>query len=96
VTFGTQLLVANQTRQQTIALARGTASQRLQQADAAMMVTAQTVGAEMYAYGNLSAEVDLNTDESLAYIWWSDQEATQGTGKEFLVGVNPQSYIRGT
>merc|ERR1711918_267767 len=52
VTFASQILVANQTKQQTIALAKGTANQRLQQAEATAIVLEQSVEAEMYAYGN--------------------------------------------
>jgi regulator of protease activity HflC (stomatin/prohibitin superfamily) len=92
VTFQTQVLVANQTRQQTVALARGTAQRRLLQAEATARVTEQTVYAQMYAYGNLSAEVQLNTTESLTYIWWSEQESL--SGKEFLVGLDPSAMIR--
>lgn len=94
VTFQTQLLVSNQTRQQTIALANGDANQRLQQADAAATVVEQSVTAEMNAYGNFTNIVELDTAEGLDYIWWSKQAELHG--KEFLVGVNPQSYIRGT
>merc|ERR1711959_253878 len=73
VTFRTQVLEANQTRQQTIALAHGTANQKLLEAEANAMVTEQSVYAEMYAYGNLTAEVDLNVSEGLSYIWWGEQ-----------------------
>lgn len=93
VTFETQLLVANQTKQQTVALARGTALQRWQQAEATAYVIEQSVLAEMYAYGNLSQTVDLNVSEGLSYIWWSQQQEV-GLGKEYLVGLNPGSVIR--
>jgi len=92
VTFAQQVLVANQTKQQTIALAHGTANQRLQQAEATAIVIEQSVEAEMYAYGNLSQQVDLNVSEGLSYIWWSEQLET--TGKEFLVGLDPSAVIR--
>ena len=92
VTFRTQVLEANQTRQQTVALAHGTANQKLLEAEANAMVTEQSVYAEMYAYGNLTAEVDLNVSEGLSYIWWSEQE--DSLGKEFLVGLDPASVIR--
>ena len=62
VTFQTELLIANQTRLQTVAMARGTASQRRQAAEANARVTEQSVYAEMYAYGNLSQTVDLEHD----------------------------------
>jgi len=93
VTFETQLLVSNQTKQQTIALARGTALQRWQQAEATAFVIEQSVFAEMYAYGNLSQTVDLNVSEGLSYIWWSQQQEV-GLGKEYLVGLDPASVIR--
>merc|ERR1711924_111400 len=73
VTFRTQVLEANQTRQQTVALAHGTANQKLLEAEANAMVTEQSVYAEMYAYGNLTAEVDLNVSEGLSYIWWRNR-----------------------
>merc|ERR1719473_2445031 len=81
VTFASQVLVANQTKQQTIALAKGTANQRLQRAEATAIVIEQSVEAEMYAYGNLTDNVGLNVSEGLSYIWWSEQLET--TGKEF-------------
>jgi len=92
VTFAQQLLVANQTKQQTIALARGTAAQRIQQAEASATVIEQNVEAEMYAYGNLTEHVDLNSSEGLSYIWWSSQLESQG--KDYLVGVDPGAMIR--
>merc|ERR1711918_336415 len=71
VTFAQQVLVANQTKQQTIALAHGTAQQRFQQAEATAAVIEQSVYAEMYAFGNLSEAVELNVTEGLSYMWWS-------------------------
>ena len=94
VTFQTELLIANQTRLQTVAMARGTASQRRQAAEANARVTEQSVYAEMYAYGNLSQTVDLNTTEMMSYIWWSGQEDIVTKGKEFLVGLDPSAVIR--
>lgn len=95
VTFNTQILVANETRKQTIAAAYGTAAQRAAQAEAIAGVVELTVGAEMYAYGNISSSVGLeNNNNTLDYIWWSEQESLGG--KEFLVGLDPQSYIRGS
>jgi len=93
VTFQTQVLIANQTKQQTIAIARGYANQRAEQAEANARVAEQSVLAEMYAYGNLSSTVDLNVSEGLSYIWWSQQEELSGM-KEYLVGLDPKSYIR--
>merc|ERR1712023_372551 len=84
--------VANETKQQTIALARGTARQRFQQAQAAASVIEQSVSAEMFAYGNVSQTVNLNVSEGLSYIWWSAQIDTQG--KEFYVGLDPNAVIR--
>jgi len=93
VTFQTQVLVANQTKQQTIAIARGYANQRAEQAEANVRVAEQSIAAEMYAYGNLSSTVELNVSEGLSYIWWSQQEELSGR-KEYLVGLDPKSYIR--
>merc|ERR1740138_1093031 len=86
VTMATQVLVANQTKQQTIALARGVAAQRGQQAEASATVIEQSVEAEMYAYGNLTQNVELNTSEGLSYIWWSSQLANNN--KEYFVGLD--------
>ena len=93
VTFATQSLVANQTREQTIALAYGDANERAAQAEAIATVVELGVTAEMHAYGNVSAMCGLNMTDTLDYIWWSEQEAA--SGKEYLVGLDPQSYIRG-
>lgn len=92
VTMATQVLVANQTKQQTIVLARGQASQRVQQAEATATVIEQSVEAEMYAYGNLSSHVELNATEGLSYIWWSSQ--LNSGNKEYLVGLDPSAVIR--
>lgn len=95
VTFQQQVLIANQTKQQTIALARGRAGERIQQAEATARVIEQNVYAEMYAYGNLTNEVGLNVSEGLSYIWWSGQLDTEQQNKEFLVGLDPSAMIRG-
>lgn len=92
VTFATQVLIANQTKQQTIALARGQAAQRAQQAEATAIVIEQDVEAEMYAYGNLTQNVELNASEGLSYIWWSSQ--LTAPNKEYLVGLDPHAMIR--
>merc|ERR1719502_1505814 len=104
VTFNTQILIANQTRYQTVALARGTAAQRVEQATANVAVTRQTVLAEMYAYGNLTQQValglgaPLNASEILDYIWWNEQLENAERGdphvKDFLVGVDPAVLSR--
>ena len=94
VTFRQQVLIANQTKQQTIALARGSAQQRRQEAEATAAVIEQSVAAEMYAYGNLSTAVDLNVSEGLSYIWWSSQLEAAQQGKEFFVGLDPSAMIR--
>lgn len=96
ITYDTQLLVANKTRQQTVALAYGAAAQRSQQASAVTTVTEVAVTAESLAYGNVSAEVALTQDEGLSYIWWQAQYTTQAasSGKNFLVGMNPSTMIR--
>jgi len=94
VTFQSQELVANQTKVQTVTLARGTADQRLEEAAAVVEITKRTVESEMYSYGNLSQIVGLDENGGLAYIWWDQQTASANSGKEFLVGLNPDSYIR--
>jgi len=85
ITFESQVLVANQTRYQTIALAQGTANRRREEADASVTVTTQTVLSEMYSYGNLSETVGLSEAGGLSYIWWDSQ--TANTGKEYLSGL---------
>ena len=94
VTFEQELLVANQTRWQTIALATGQANRRLEEATANVAITTATVEAEMYSYGNFSQTVGLDEAGSLAYIWWDQQSQLPNLGKEFLVGINPDTYIR--
>jgi len=104
VTFNTQVIVANQTRLQTVALAYGTAAQRTEEATANVAVTRQSVLAEMYAYGNLTQQVassfasPLNASEILDYIWWNEQleQAERGAPhkKDFLVGVDPAVLSR--
>jgi len=96
ITFAQQVLVANQTRYQTIERAQGTANQRREAADAAVAITTQTVSAEMYSYGNLSQTVGLDTDGGLSYIWWDTQRETANAGKEYLAGLSPDTYIRTT
>jgi len=93
VTFESQELVANETKKQTIALARGTAARILEEADALVQTTIQTVNSEMDAYGNLNDLVGLDENSGLTYIWWDMQR--EATGKEYLVGLNPATYISG-
>ena len=93
VTFNTQKLIANRTREQTIVIASGDANKRALEADAIASVVEVEVAAEMFAYGNLSAACGLNkSNYVLDYIWWAEQEEL--VGKEFLVGLDPQSVIR--
>lgn len=94
VTFEQQLLVANQTKLQTIALAKGQANRRQQEADALAAITRATVEAEMYSYGNLSQTVGLDEDGGLSYIWWDKQLQSAYQGKEYLVGLSPDTYIK--
>lgn len=86
VTFRTQLLEANQTRYQTIALAHGAAAQRREEAEAKAQVTRQRVQAEMYAYGNISTTVGI--DDVTPYIWWEAQSKDRDR-VEYLVGLDP-------
>lgn len=94
VTFASQVLVANQTRYQTIARAEGEANRVREEADAAVAITTQTVLAEMWSYGNLSQEVGLDADGGLSYIWWDTQTQASHGGKEYLAGLSPDTYIR--
>lgn len=58
-----------------------------------MYITQQEVEAEMFAYGNLSLTVGLNSSEGLDYIWWSEQLQRRNT-KDYLVGVDPTVLSR--
>ena len=94
VTFESELLVANQTRYQTIALAEGTAATRREEADATVEITQQTVLAEMYSFGNISETVGLDPTGSLSYIWWDSQAEEDHTGKEYLAGLVIEDSVR--
>jgi len=94
VTFASEVLVANQTRYQTIARAEGDANRIREEADAAVTITKETVTAEMYSYGNLSQTVGLDADGGLSYIFWDTQMVGANTGKEYLSGLNPATYIK--
>jgi len=96
VSFESQVLVANQSRYRTIALAQGSANRRRQEADANVAITTQSVLSEMYSYGNLSQIVGLDEAGGLSYIWWDTQTQASNMGKEFLAGLNPNTYIRQT
>ena len=58
-------------------------------------ITEQTVEAEMLAYAGLNDALNLQSSDSLNYIWWDTLHslAASGAGKEFLVGVNPQVVL---
>lgn len=94
VTFEQQILIANQTRLQTIALAEGAVQRRQLEADAQVAITNAAVEAEMYSYGNLSKSVGLDEDGLLTYMWWDKQEQVSSMGKEYLVGLSPDTYIK--
>lgn len=94
VTFAQQILVANQSKLQTIATAQGLVDRRHEQADATVAVTRQIVEAEMYSYGNLSQTVGLDEDGGLSYIWWDAQTESVNSGKTYLAGLSPDTYIR--
>eukprot|EP00967_Tisochrysis_lutea_P093696 scaffold135802_cov31-Tisochrysis_lutea.AAC.3 len=96
VTFATNMMVAQQTMTQTVALANGTAKSRLETAAANAKMTEQTVGAEINAFLNVSRALGLAPKEVLDYIWWDQIETGKDTAKEFLVGINPAAYIQQT
>lgn len=100
VTFETQMMVAEQVKNQTVIIASGHANQKLQQAKANARMTEQTVAAEMGAFGNISKSLEFVADEGLNYLWWdtlqSSAIAGKSSGKEFLVGLDPAAYIKTT
>ena len=100
VTFQTQRMVAEQSANQTIITARGEANRNLLRAQANAKITEQTVQAEMDAYSNLNSALTLDSSDSLNYIWWDTlQSAAAQPGapsKEFLIGLDPAAYIKGT
>ena len=49
----------------------------------------------MSAYGSVSKTVGLDQDGTLAYVWWDSQlQSGAANGKEFLVGLSPDTYIK--
>jgi len=100
VTFQTQRMVSQQVKNQTVILARGQANQKHEQARANARMTEQTVMAEMWSYGNVTALLDLNQKDGLNYLWWDSLQTIAATGaatgKEFLVGLDPAAYIKGS
>jgi len=102
VTFATNRMVAHQVANQTVIAARGSANRVLQQANARARMTQQTVNAEMTAFSNITSTLSFDGDASLDYIWWDTLQAaaadpkTAGAAKEFLVGLEPAAYIRGS
>jgi len=93
VTFAQNQMEATLFKQQTIALANGTAQARLQEAQGKVRVTELTVSAEMTAYSKIARDLNLTATEALDYIWWDTLEAERAKTKEFLVGVDPAAYI---
>lgn len=94
VTFETDLMVARQTKEQTVALARGKANSRAEAAAANAQITKQTVQAEMDAFFNVTAALSLTPSDALDYLWWDLLKDDAADSKEFLIGVNPAAYIR--
>lgn len=100
VTFATQTMVAEQTKNQTVILAHGTSNQKLQQARANALMVEQTVAAEMSAYGNITRALSFASDDQLNFMWWDGLQSAASlpggaAGKEFLVGLDPAAYIKG-
>jgi len=94
VTFKTQQLVASQEKEQTINVANGTAKARFESAAANAQITAQTVQAEMQAYGAVARELKLSPSSTLDYMWWDLLQQDAADPKDFLIGVNPAAYIK--
>lgn len=93
VTFAQNQMEATLYKQQTIALANGTANARLQEAQGKVRVTELQVGAEIAAYTKIAQELNLSSAEVIDYLWWDTLEAERENSKEFLVGVDPAAYI---
>ena len=99
VTFQTQRMVAEQSANQTVIVARGEANRKLQQATANARITEQTVQAEITAYAGVNDAVHLQPADTLNYMWWDTLQSAAGLpgapSKEFLVGLDPAAYIKG-
>lgn len=97
VTYASQELVASRDKNQTVIMAAGLANRRMQEAEAAVSITRQTVLAEIDSYAQFSEVVGLQGMHSLSYIWW-DTNMIESTGgatvaKKFVAGVNPETYV---
>eukprot|EP00308_Calcidiscus_leptoporus_P024968 CAMPEP_0119375942 /NCGR_PEP_ID=MMETSP1334-20130426/37572_1 /TAXON_ID=127549 /ORGANISM="Calcidiscus leptoporus, Strain RCC1130" /LENGTH=337 /DNA_ID=CAMNT_0007394373 /DNA_START=198 /DNA_END=1212 /DNA_ORIENTATION=+ len=94
VTFETDVMVARQMKEQTVAISKGTARSRAELAAANTQITQQTVSAEMDAFFNVSSSLQLSPTDALDYLWWDLLKDDYADAKEFLIGVNPAAYIR--
>lgn len=94
VTFATQIMAANQTAVQTVTLAEGTAQKIIAIAEANAIVIEQNVGAEVQAYLAMREGVGFSSSELVEYIWYDSLSQMQ-TDSEFIIGLNPTTYIAG-
>jgi len=92
VTFQTMVMAAQQSANQTITQAQGRAASILAAQTAAATALSQTVGAEVFAYGRIRTELNLTNDNLIEYVWWDSMAEAQGSS-QFVVGLNPSTYI---
>jgi NADPH-dependent ferric siderophore reductase len=99
VTFEMEIMVAVQSKQQTIVLAHGEAARITELAMANANVTTATVDAQINAYSMVAEAMGFqaSSQDLLDYIWWESQQELGGKGKSsYMVGVNQAVYVAGS
>lgn len=99
VTFEQDLMVASQTKNQTVVLAHGRAAKIAEQAHAEARIVNATIDAEIAAYGFISSELGLggSKNDLVEYMWWQSVESKgPRSNTAFMVGVDQAVYIPGS
>jgi len=96
VTFEQDVMVATQTKNQTITLAHGHAAKITEQALANAKIIDATVDAEIEAFGTVADALGFSSakNDLLTYIWWDGMmEKSQDSRSAFMVGVDQAMYV---
>lgn len=94
VTFETSIMAAKQSANQTVTLAQGQAKKIMAEQEASATVITQNLQTQSAAYQIVKEKLGLGNDDLMQYIWW-DSLTDQQSDSEFIVGLNPQTFIAG-
>lgn len=94
VLFDTLVMAATQKANQTVTESRGQSKEIIARQNATAVALLQNVAAELNAYKSVQSSLNLTHDELIKYVYFDSLTDRQGNA-EYVVGLNPSTYIAG-